>query len=111
MKNLQILIGNLGNDPETIHFDNGDKITKFSLATSESWKDKHSGEKKKATEWHHIIAHRHFADNAQLYLKKGSLVYIEGKTKHRQYQADGATKYITEVYVSEMKFLSPVEKP
>lgn len=109
MKNLQILIGNLGNDPETIHFDNGNEITKFSLATSETWKDKSTGEKKKAVEWHTIITQRHFSNNAKKYLKKGMQVYLEGKTKHRKYEADGITKYITEVHVSDMKFLSKIE--
>ena len=109
MVNKQILIGNLGNDTESIQFDNGDKITKFSIATSRSWKDKNSGEKKTDTQWHNIICQRHFADNAEKYLKKGSKVYLEGETRHRQYEVSGVVKYITEVYVSDMKFLSSVD--
>jgi len=110
MVNKQILVGNLGNDPETFEFDSGDKVTKFSLATSKSWKDKGTGEKKTDTQWHHIVCQRHFATNAEKYLKKGSKVYIEGETKHRAYQQDGINKSVTEVYVSALQFLSPVEQ-
>jgi len=110
MLNKQSLIGNLGNDPETITFENGNKITKFSIATSKSWKDKNSGEKKTETQWHNIICQSHFADSAGKYLKKGSKVYLEGETRHRHYETSGVVKYITEVYISEMKFLSPSEK-
>lgn len=105
MKNLQILIGNLGNNPETHTFDNGDSITRFQVATSESWTDKQTGEKKTATEWHNCIAQRKLGELAVTYLKKGSKVYLEGKTRHRQYEQDGVKKYTTEVVLRELKFL------
>ncbi len=106
MKNLQILIGNLGQDPETVTFDNGGKLVKFSVATSLKWKDKQTGEQKQDTQWHNIIANGGLADVCEKYLKKGSKVYIEGYTKHRSYQADGITRYITEVKLQELKMLS-----
>ena len=106
MKNLQILIGNLGNETEAINFSNGNKITKFSLATSRTWKDKDSGERKKDTQWHNIVAQNKFSDNADKYLKKGDKVYLEGETRHRSYEVNGEKKYITEVYVTGMTFLS-----
>lgn len=109
MFNKQVLIGNLGSDPEVHVFENNNKIAKFSLATSRSWKDKATLEKKTETQWHHIVCQRHFAENAEKYLRKGSKVYLEGETRHRQYESDGITKYTTEVYISEMKFLSPLE--
>lgn len=105
MLNKQILIGFLGQAPERIYFDNGDSITKFSIATSESWKDKQTGERKTATEWHNIVAGNHLAELCEKFLNKGSKVYIEGKTKHRQYEQDGIKKYITEVHVRNLVFL------
>lgn len=105
MKNLQILIGHLGQAPETINFDNGGKITKFSLATSESWKDKQTGERKTDTQWHNIVAGHHFTELCERHLKKGSKVYIEGITKHRMYEQDGIKKYITEVHMRNLVFL------
>lgn len=110
MANKQILVGNLGGNPETHVFDSGDKVTRFSVATSERWKDKTTGEKKELTQWHNIVAKRHFADNAEKYLTKGSKVYIEGVTRHRSYEQDGVKKYVTEVHITVMEFLSPVEQ-
>ena len=90
------LIGNLGNDPDII---NEGKIAKFSLATSESWKDKTSGERKTKTEWHNIVVYNEgLVGVIQQYVKKGSKVYVEGKLQTRKWEdKDGATRYTTEV--------------
>lgn len=104
MKNLVILIGNLGQDPETFHFDNGTQQTKFPLATSESWKDS-NGERQTVTDWHNIVCRNKVAEIASKYLKKGSKVYIEGKIKSRSYQQDNITKYVTEIFVNQLIML------
>lgn len=104
--NKQILIGNLGQDPETYNFDNGNSITKFSIATTKKWNDKTTGETKEVTFWHNIITQNKLAETCQKYLKKGNKVYLEGETRHRAYEQDGIKKYITEVFVKEMRFLS-----
>lgn len=97
--NKVIIIGNLGKDPEVRAFQNGGRVCSLSVATSESWKDKASGEKKERTEWHRVSI---FNDNlitiAERYLKKGSKVYLEGQLETRKYQdKDGVEKYSTEV--------------
>ena len=83
--NKAILVGVLGRDPETKTFPNGGSLTQFSIATSESWTDKNTGERKEHTEWHRITASNRLGEIAQQYLKKGSKVYIEGKLKTRQW--------------------------
>jgi single-strand DNA-binding protein len=110
MKNLQILIGNLGQDPETHTFNDGQKLTRFSVATSESWNDKATGEKKTETTWHNCVTNNKLAEISEKYLKKGSKVFIEGKTKHRSYEQDGIKKYTTEVIVKELKFLDTLQQ-
>ena len=97
--NKVILLGRLGADPEIRMSQDGKKIAKFSLATSESWKDKQSGEKKEKTEWHKIIIFSSgLADITEKYLKKGSLIYIEGQVSTRKYtDQSGTEKYITEI--------------
>tara|TARA_B100001057_G_scaffold33216_1_gene30163 strand:+ start:357 stop:821 length:465 start_codon:yes stop_codon:yes gene_type:complete len=97
--NKVILLGRLGADPEIRMSQDGKKIAKFSLATSESWKDKQSGEKKEKTEWHKIIIFSSgLADITEKYLKKGSLIYIEGQVNTRKYtDQSGIEKYITEI--------------
>ncbi len=97
--NKVILLGRLGADPEIRMSQDGKKIAKFSLATSESWKDKLSGEKKEKTEWHKIIIFSSgLADITEKYLKKGSLIYIEGQVSSRKYtDQSGIEKYITEI--------------
>jgi len=97
--NKVILLGRLGADPEIRMSQDGKKIAKFSLATSESWKDKQSGEKKEKTEWHKIIIFSSgLADITEKYLKKGSLIYIEGQISTRKYtDQSGTEKYITEI--------------
>ena len=97
--NKVILLGRLGADPEIRMSQDGKKIAKFSLATSESWKDKQSGEKKEKTEWHKVIIFSSgLADITEKYLKKGSLIYIEGQVSTRKYtDQSGIEKYITEI--------------
>ena len=95
------LIGNLGKDPETKNFSNGGKVVNFSVATSESWKDKHTGENREKTEWHKIAVFGDaLADFCQKYLRKGSKIYLEGKLQTRKYQDNsGRDVYTTEVVV------------
>lgn len=104
--NKAILIGNLGKDPEMTYMPSGDAVCKFSLATSESWKDKATGEQKESTEWHNVVAFKKLAEICGEYLKKGDKVYLEGKIKTRSWEKDGIKKYITEIHVHEMQMLS-----
>jgi single-strand DNA-binding protein len=104
--NKVILVGHLGKDPETRYMPNGDAITNATLATSESWKDKQTGEKKEQTEWHRLVFYRKLAEIAGQYLRKGSLIYIEGSLKTRKWQdKDGQDRYTTEITVNEMTML------
>lgn len=97
--NKVILVGNLGQDPESRSFSNGGKVVNLSIATSESWKDKNSGERKEKTEWHRVaIFNEGLASIAERYLKKGSKVYLEGALQTRKWQdAEGNDRYSTEV--------------
>jgi single-strand DNA-binding protein len=97
--NKVMLIGNLGKDPEVRSFQNGGKVCNFSLATSENWKDKNSGERREKTDWHNVaIFNENLVRIAEQYLKKGSKVYIEGSLQTRKWQdQSGADKYTTEV--------------
>ena len=104
--NKVILIGNLGNDPETKFLPSGGAVTNVSLATSESWKDKQSGQMQERTEWHRVVFFNKLAEIAGEYLKKGSKVYIEGSLRTRKWQGqDGQDRYTTEIVVSEMQML------
>ncbi len=104
--NKVILIGNLGADPEVRHLQNGTAVANFRLATSETYKDRNTGEKREQTEWHNIVAWRGLAEITERFLRKGSKVYVEGKLRNRQYQdKDGNTRYVTEVQADEMTLL------
>lgn len=104
--NKVILVGNLGADPETRYLPNGDAVCNIRVATTESWKDKQTGDKKEATEWHRIVFFRRLAEIAGQYLKKGSSVYVEGSLKTRKWQdKDGNERYTTEIIGNEMKML------
>jgi single-strand DNA-binding protein len=104
--NKVILIGNLGKDPDVRYMPSGEAVTNITLATTETWKDKASGEKRDATEWHRVVFFRKLAEIAGQYLKKGSQVYIEGSLKTRKWQdKDGQERYTTEVVADEMKML------
>jgi single-strand DNA-binding protein len=103
--NKVILIGRLGKDPETRYMTNGEAVTNVGLATSETWKDK-SGEKQEKTEWHNLVFYRRLAEIAGEYLKKGSMIYVEGKLQTRKYtDKAGVEKYSTEIIVNEMTML------
>ncbi|MCS7005063.1 MAG: single-stranded DNA-binding protein [Cytophagales bacterium] len=105
--NKVILIGNLGRDPEIRRIDNGTAVATFSIATTETYKDKTTGETKSLTDWHNIVLWRGLAEIAEKYLKKGNKVYIEGKLRTRQYVGqDNITRYITEVIGEELVLLS-----
>ena len=96
--NKVILIGNIGNDPEVKSMQSGDKVCNFSVATSESWKDKASGERKERTEWHRVVVFNQGLINVcENYLKKGSKVYVEGQVETRNYEKDGQKIYTTEI--------------
>ena len=104
--NKVILIGNLGKDPETRYMTNGDAVTNITIATSESWKDKATGEKQEKTEWHRVTFYRRLAEIAGEYLKKGSQVYVEGRLETRKWQdKEGKDRYTTEVIANEMQML------
>jgi len=103
--NKVILIGNLGGDPEVRSFSNGGIVTNVTVATSESWKDKQSGEQKERTEWHRVVFRNRLAEIARDYLKKGSKVYVEGSLRTRKYEKEGQTHYTTEVYCDQMQML------
>ena len=104
--NKVILIGNLGQDPEVKYMPNGGAVTNVTLATSESWKDKNTGEQKENTEWHRVVFFRRLAEIAGEYLKKGSKVYIEGKLQTRKWQdQSGNDRYTTEIIANEMQML------
>ena len=101
-----ILVGNLGKDPEVRHLESGVAVASFSLATSESYKDRNSGEKKTITEWHNVVLWRGLAEVAEKYLHKGDQVYIEGRLRTRSWEdQDGNKKYSTEVVGDNMTML------
>ena len=103
--NKVILVGRLGKDPETRYMTNGEAVTNATLATSENWKDK-SGEKQEKTEWHNLVFYRRLAEIAGEYLKKGSLIYAEGKLQTRKWQTkEGQDRYTTEIVVDQMQML------
>lgn len=104
--NKVIIVGNLGRDPETRYMQNGDAVTNIAVATTESWKDKNTGEKKELTEWHRITFYRQLAEIAGKYLKKGSQVYIEGRLQTRKWtDKDSAERYTTEIIADTMQML------
>lgn len=104
--NKVILVGNLGKDPETRYMSSGDAVCNITIATSESWKDKNSGEKREVTEWHKIVFYRKLAEIAGQYLRKGSSVYVEGRIRTRKWQdKDGNDRYTTEIEATEMQML------
>jgi single-strand DNA-binding protein len=102
--NKVILVGHLGKDPEIRSLESGAKVASFSLATTESYKGK-DGQRVEQTEWHNIVLWRGLADITEKYLKKGNLVYIEGKIRSRSYEKDGIKKYITEIIADNMTML------
>ena len=104
--NKVILIGNLGRDPETRYMPNGEAVTNITIATTETWKDRTSGERQEKTEWHRVTFYRRLAEIAGEYLKKGSQVFIEGRLETRKWtDKEGKDRYTTEIIANEMKML------
>ncbi|OGV25352.1 MAG: single-stranded DNA-binding protein [Legionellales bacterium RIFCSPHIGHO2_12_FULL_37_14] len=104
--NKVILIGNIGADPDARFLPNGSAVTTLSLATTEIWKDKQTGEKNERTEWHRVICFNRLGEIASEYVKKGSRIYIEGSLRTRKWQdAQGQDRYITEIIANEMQLL------
>lgn len=105
MLNKVQLIGRVGKDPEIRYTNGGKAIANFSIATSESYKDKQTGEKVEKTEWHNISAFDRLAEIIGEYVKKGALLYVEGKIQTRKYEKDGVERYATSILIHEMKML------
>lgn len=104
--NKVILVGNLGKDPEVRYAPSGDAITNITIATTDSWKDKSTGEKREATEWHRVVFFGKLAEIAGQYLKKGSQVYVEGSLRTRKWQdQNGQERYTTEIRADAMQML------
>jgi single-strand DNA-binding protein len=104
--NKVILVGNLGNDPETRYLPSGGAVTNVTIATSESWKDKQSGQAQERTEWHRVVFFNRLAEIAGEYLRKGSKVYVEGSLRTRKWQdQSGQDRYTTEIVAAEMQML------
>lgn len=103
--NKVILVGNLGRDPEVRYMPNGEAVCNFSIATTDSWKDK-NGQKQERTEWHNIVMYRKLAEIAGEYLKKGRPVYVEGRLQTRKWQTkEGQDRYTTEIIADQMQML------
>ena len=103
--NKVILVGRLGQDPEVRYTPSGVAVANFSIATSDEWRDKDTGEKKERTEWHRIVAWRRLGEICGEYLSKGRQVYIEGKLQTRSWEKDGVTRCTTEIVASDVQFL------
>lgn len=104
-RNLAIIVGRLGRDPEVKYLQSGTAVANFSVATSESWNDKQSGERKEQTEWHRITCFGRLAEIAGEFLRKGSKVYIEGSLRTREWEKDGQKHYTTEINARELQML------
>jgi single-strand DNA-binding protein len=103
--NKVILVGNLGQDPDVKYTAGGAAVTTLSLATSESWKDKDTGNDQEKTEWHRVVLWRRLAEIAGEFLKKGSKIYVEGQLQTRKWEQEGQTRYTTEIVAREIQFL------
>ena len=104
--NKVILIGNLGDDIKMHYFDDSNSVGRFSMATSESYTNKQTGERVTNTDWHNVVVRNKLAEICEKYLSKGDKVYVEGKLKNRQWEQDGVKRYSTEIHVNEMTFLT-----
>ncbi|MEQ9210009.1 MAG: single-stranded DNA-binding protein, partial [Pseudomonadales bacterium] len=103
--NKVILVGNLGNDPEVRYMPNGNAVANVSVATSETWKDKNTGEQQEKTEWHRVVFFNRLAEIVEQYLKKGSKIFVEGRLQTRSWEQDGVKRYTTEIVANEMQML------
>ena len=107
--NKAMLIGNVGQDPEIRHMPNGNAVANLSVATSETWKDKNTGDKQEKTEWHRVVVFGNLANIVESYVRKGSKLYIEGKIQTRSWEQDGAKRYSTEIVANQLQMLNRVE--
>ena len=103
--NKAIIVGNVGDDPDIRTMPNGNQVVNLSIATSDEWKDKNTGDKKEKTEWHRCVFFNKIADIAAQYVNKGSKIYVEGRLQTRSYEQDGVKKYSTEIVVNDMQML------
>ena len=103
--NKVILVGNIGQDPETRQMGNGGTVTNVSLATSRSWKDKDSGEQREKTEWHRVVFFNRLGEIASQYLKKGSKIYVEGELQTNEWEREGQRHFTTQIVAREMQML------
>lgn len=103
--NKVILVGNVGQDPETRYMPNGGAVTNLSLATSETWKDKNTGEQQERTEWHRVTFYQRLAEIVAEYVKKGSKLYVEGRLQTRSWEQDGIKRYATDIIANDMQML------
>ncbi len=103
--NKVILVGNVGNDPEVRYMPNGNAVANVSIATSDTWKDKSTGDQQEKTEWHRVVFFNRLAEIVEQYVKKGSKLYLEGRLQTRSWEQDGVKKYTTEIVANEMQML------
>ena len=103
--NKVILVGNVGNDPEVRYMPNGNAVANISIATSDTWKDKTTGDQQEKTEWHRVVFFNRLAEIVEQYVKKGSKLYIEGRLQTRSWEQDGVKKYATDIIANEMQML------
>lgn len=103
--NLVILVGNVGQDPETRYLPNGGAVTNLSIATSETWRDKNSGDEQQRTEWHRVVFYQKLAEIVAEYVRKGAKLYVEGRLQTRSWEKDGQKFYATEIIANEMQML------
>ena len=103
--NKVILVGNVGNDPEVRYMPNGNAVANISIATSDSWKDRNTGEQQERTEWHRVVFFNRLAEIVEQYVKKGTKLYLEARLQTRSYEQDGVKKYSTEIVANEMQML------
>ena len=103
--NKVIIVGNLGRDPEMRSFPSGDQVANVTIATTDRWKDKQTGEMKEATEWHRVVFNGRLAEIVGQYLRKGSQVYVEGSLRTRSWEKDGVKQYTTEIRADQMQML------
>jgi len=103
--NLVILVGNVGQDPETRYLPNGGAVTNLSIATSETWRDKNSGEEQQRTDWHRVVFYQKLAEIVAEYVRKGAKLYVEGRLQTRSWEKDGQKFYATEIIANEMQML------
>ena len=103
--NKVILVGNVGNDPEVRYMPNGNAVANVSVATSNSYKDKNTGDQRESTEWHRVVFFNRLAEIVEQYVKKGTKLYLEGRLQTRSWEQDGAKRYSTEIVANEMQML------